>query len=278
MYKSIVEFAELERFMDQKLKNYSSGMQVRLAFSIAIRANTEILILDEVLAVGDSNFQEKCFEFFDKIKGKRTVVFVSHDMKSVKKYCDRALVLEKSKIIDTGSAEDMALRYSTVMANEDLQVSKAVKGKGVHVGSGDVKIEKVELFGSKNKTEAVDSIQPGEPFKIRINFTAKKHIKNPGLLMSVFTQQGTKLFSTNTQVDGVKVPDIKGKGYVELDVRENPFAPGAYKVNVGIFDEKIFYAYDHFRDALDFSVRGDREGDSNLRLRKSWTIISDAKK
>src|SRR4029079_5287087 len=94
-YDDIVAFAELEQFMDQKLKNYSSGMQVRLAFSMAVRAKADILLVDEVLAVGDADFQRKCFNYFKSLKKNRqTVVFVSHDMEAVKEYCDRALLID----------------------------------------------------------------------------------------------------------------------------------------------------------------------------------------
>jgi ABC-2 type transport system ATP-binding protein len=107
MYDEIVEFAELERFMDQKLKNYSSGMQVRLAFSIAIRANTDILVLDEVLAVGDAAFQAKCQEYFMDVKNKhKTIVLVTHDMSAVEKYCDRALLLEAGKVLNVGNPKN----------------------------------------------------------------------------------------------------------------------------------------------------------------------------
>lgn len=98
MYDEIVDFAELREFMDQKLKNYSSGMQVRLAFSIAIRAKGDILLLDEVLAVGDAAFQQKCADYFASIKGKQTVILVTHSMENVRKYCTRAILIEKGKV------------------------------------------------------------------------------------------------------------------------------------------------------------------------------------
>lgn len=111
-YKDIVEFAELEDFMDQRLKNYSSGMQVRLAFSVATRAEADVLLIDEVLAVGDADFQRKCFEYFRSLKDSgKTVVFVTHDMVSVKEYCDRAILIENSRMIFEGSAEDAADEY-----------------------------------------------------------------------------------------------------------------------------------------------------------------------
>ena len=98
MYDEIVDFAELRPFMDQKLKNFSSGMQVRLAFSIAIRAKGDILLLDEVLAVGDAEFQKKCNDYFAAIKGKQTVILVTHDMNNVRTFCDRAILVEDGKI------------------------------------------------------------------------------------------------------------------------------------------------------------------------------------
>lgn len=111
MYEEIVEFAELKDFMDQKLKNYSSGMQVRLAFSIAIRARGDILILDEVLAVGDAAFQKKCNDYFESLKGEQTVILVTHSMENVRKFCNRAILIENGKILKEGAPEKVAKAY-----------------------------------------------------------------------------------------------------------------------------------------------------------------------
>lgn len=111
MYDEIVHFAELEEFMGQKLKNYSSGMQVRLAFSIAIRAKGDILILDEVLAVGDAEFQKKCEDYFASLHGNQTVVLVTHSMENVRKFCDRAILIEQGKIIKEGDPDEVADAY-----------------------------------------------------------------------------------------------------------------------------------------------------------------------
>lgn len=120
MYDDIVEFAELEKFMDQKLRNYSSGMQVRLAFSVAIKARTDILLIDEVLAVGDSNFQKKCFSIFDQFKEEgRTIIFISHSMDMVVKFCDRAILLNEGKVALEGEPEVIAAEYD--MLNDDQQ-------------------------------------------------------------------------------------------------------------------------------------------------------------
>lgn len=111
MYDEIVDFAELRPFMDQKLKNFSSGMQVRLAFSIAIRAKGDILLLDEVLAVGDAEFQKKCNDYFTAIKGKQTVILVTHSMANVREFCSRAILIEDGKIKLDDSPEKVAKAY-----------------------------------------------------------------------------------------------------------------------------------------------------------------------
>ena len=114
MYDEIVDFAELREFMDQKLKNYSSGMQVRLAFSIAIRAKGDILVLDEVLAVGDADFQRKCNDYFESLYGRQTVILVTHSMENVRKFCDRAILIEKGKIIKEGDPDEVATAYQNL--------------------------------------------------------------------------------------------------------------------------------------------------------------------
>jgi len=122
MYDEIVDFAEIEPFMDQKLKNYSSGMQVRLAFSIAIKAENDILMFDEVLAVGDANFQEKCIKQFEKYKAEgKTIVFVSHAMPTVAQFCNRVALLEYGKVDFIGDPEEAIKRY-----NEINQISSGV--------------------------------------------------------------------------------------------------------------------------------------------------------
>jgi ABC-2 type transport system ATP-binding protein len=114
MYDDIVSFAELKDFMEERLKNYSSGMQVRLAFSIAIRAQGDILLLDEVLAVGDEAFQKKCTDYFYSQKGKRTIVLVTHNMENVRKHCSRAMLINNGKVERIGDPEAVADAYSAL--------------------------------------------------------------------------------------------------------------------------------------------------------------------
>jgi ABC-2 type transport system ATP-binding protein len=125
-FDSIVAFSELERFIDQKIKNYSSGMQVRLAFAVSIHANREILLMDEVLAVGDSNFQSKCLREFAKYKEQgKTVILVTHDIGTVQRYCDRAMLLRNGEVVKIGSAEEVGNEYIYQnMSDEEKRIIK----------------------------------------------------------------------------------------------------------------------------------------------------------
>lgn len=141
-YDDIVKFAELEEFMDQKLKNYSSGMQVRLAFSVATRAEADILLVDEVLAVGDADFQRKCFDYFKSLKKSgKTVVFVTHDMGAVREYCDRAILIKDGKIAHEGKATVIAEEYLKLF-NENAQFSSE---DGSRWGNGQVRIQSLDV-------------------------------------------------------------------------------------------------------------------------------------
>lgn len=115
-FDDIVKFSELERFIDQKLKNYSSGMSVRLAFSVSIHANRDILLMDEVLAVGDSNFQQKCYNYFREAKGNKTVILVSHDQSSMEKFCDRVLVVNEGKILSLDTTTKALEAYNVMLS------------------------------------------------------------------------------------------------------------------------------------------------------------------
>jgi ABC-2 type transport system ATP-binding protein len=148
-YDDIVAFAELERFMDQKLKNYSSGMQVRLAFSVATRAKADVLLVDEVLAVGDADFQRKCYDYFKALKKtKTTVVFVTHDMNAVREYCDRVILIEGGDITSSGKPNDVADDYLKLFNNSmEVEPSKDQK----RWGGGEIKIADVAIKADTKK-------------------------------------------------------------------------------------------------------------------------------
>lgn len=174
MYDEIVEFAELERFMDQKLKNYSSGMQVRLAFSVAIRAKSDILVLDEVLAVGDEDFQRKCNNYFEEIKGQgKTVILVTHNMDAVKRYCSKAMLVGREGVISIGDPFDVANQYSMInMNSSNLKRSKnKEKIKDSQVKKLDLELISPSLLSSKDNLEFEVIYELNQEVKVDLGFS-----------------------------------------------------------------------------------------------------------
>lgn len=246
MYNDIVKFAELGRFMDQKLKNYSSGMQVRLAFSLAIRANADILLVDEVLAVGDAAFQRKCFNYFKELKkNKTTVVFVTHDMNSVREYCDRAIMIEKSQIIASGSADKIATTYTRMFMEEAKDENSKDNGKARDTkrwGTGAVKYQKPTV----NITD--DFIE------FRITANVKEPVVDANFGFSVSDATGQKLLGTNSVIKKQKVAILKIDQKVEIEWRfPNILRDGDYFLDlaaVGTNNE----VWDWWEEATDFKV------------------------
>lgn len=202
MYDDIVEFAELGRFMDQKLKNYSSGMQVRLAFSIAIKAQGDILILDEVLAVGDEAFQRKCSDFFESIKKdkSKTVILVTHSMDSVRQYCNKAMMIRDGEVIAIGSPEDVANEYSL----ENLQT----------VSNQSAKDDKKSV-GAERKDFGIENP--------RIKLLSKSILDQTGEIEVEFSYKVTR--DIRTFVD-ISIIDIDNNVPMEFDIQTKNFHKG----------------------------------------------------
>jgi len=234
MYDGIVEFAELADFMEEKLKNYSSGMQVRLAFSIAIRANGDILILDEVLAVGDSNFQKKCIDYFKQLKrDKKTVILVTHDMGSVERFCNKAILIDNGKIVAQGKPSEVTQKYSDINFDKSsADVTKEMKQvKDPKRNRYDVSL-KTEIKGSDSgnyiinadKDEYVD-------FLFEIDNPHETEDLKLGLIVS--NHEGVPIFATNTYVNHIDIPGIDTKAKIKLRIK-NIFANGEYTVSTGL--------------------------------------------
>jgi ABC-2 type transport system ATP-binding protein len=230
MYQDIVDFAELSKFMDQKLKNYSSGMQVRLAFSIAIRAQGDILLLDEVLAVGDEAFQRKCYDYFAQLKkNKQTVILVTHDMGAVQKYCDRALMLESSKVVGIGRPREIALKYE--LANSDAYTPNGAKlnrpkDPAIHIKGIKLLGQSDSLLGRYkigDDIEAEVTIEVNEPKEVQLNFY-------------IVAESGTYIAGVNTTKElGKKYQPKKGTHKLVCKLSNTQLAKGSYYLNVGAY-------------------------------------------
>ena len=241
MYNEIVEFAELEKFMNQKLKNYSSGMQVRLAFSMAVRAKADILLVDEVLAVGDAEFQKKCFDYFKHLKkNKTTVVFVTHDMNAVREFCESAILIDQSKIISAGKPNKIANKYSDLFIERK---KKATKSGVDRWGTGEVEF-----------ISALADVD-GEKLHIRAKASAKKSLETIMFGLHVVSSDGSDIVAVNNRLINVK--DIKNieKGQ-DLEFHwemQNIFSDGDYTITLTLTNQ-INIVYDWYSDICSFSV------------------------
>ena len=230
MYDDIVDFAEISEFMDQKLKNYSSGMQVRLAFSIAIKAKNEILIFDEVLAVGDEAFQRKCFDIFEQYKAEgQTVILVSHDMGAIRNFCNRAVLIDDGRVIDEGSPDKIATTYSTlnqqrVDAATTKQNESLTKQQQTHYLS-------VNLVDAKGRVR--QSFKHGEHIKIDIAVKDLEAAKYESLGVTIVKQSGEHLGGLNTRIYP-KGEGWKKTGKISLDIKLD-FSPGKYHPYIELF-------------------------------------------
>jgi ABC-2 type transport system ATP-binding protein len=201
MYNDVVDFAELGEFMDKKLKNYSSGMQVRLAFSMATRAHADILLIDEVLAVGDADFQRKCFTYFKNLKAQnKTVIFVSHDMRAVEEYCDRAVLIEASKIVVRGTSREVATAYTRMFLEQEKEGNEFEK-KQKRWGDKTVMYESVTVTPKK--------IEDAAHFTISTVAHVKSDVKEAVFGMSVRGGDDATLLGTNNKLLKKRMVDLK---------------------------------------------------------------------
>lgn len=257
MYDDIVDFAELERFMDQKLKNYSSGMQVRLAFSIAIRANTDILVLDEVLAVGDAAFQQKCYSYFNDLKkNKKTVILVTHDMAAVSRFCDNAMYIDKGKVSLIGSTREVADRYLEDNYN-DISLAK----------------EEVESMTSKPRATIEKVIIQDTTINVGDTVKASIYYDNPEAIpihlgFQLFGHDGNYSFGTNTHISK-REPTVKIKGKIDITLKAN-LVPGIYFVAVATMDEFATSAIDYRTNIAKIIIKKTTEVGGVAYLDHEW--------
>ncbi len=248
MYKDIVAFAELERFMDQKLKNYSSGMQVRLAFSMATRAKADILLVDEVLAVGDADFQRKCFNYFSKLKkDKTTVVFVSHDMEAVREYCDRAMLIESSEIVVAGQTAKVAERYMQLFNKTDASVTEGGQDTDKRWGGREVQIA------------SITAVADDEQIKLTMVLDVKADVDNPVVGFRIRSATGREVTGTNTKIEHADPTHFKKGQKVRVEwYLANVLSDGDYHIDPSVINPDGTTVYDWWNEATTLVVKKKR--------------------
>ena len=230
MYDEIVEFAELGDFMDQKLKNYSSGMQVRLAFSVAIKAQGDILVLDEVLAVGDEAFQKKCDRFFKQVKDDptKTIILVTHSMNAVKKYCNKAILIKDGEIVASGEPKNVADQYSLENAQE-LNIYKTKNTKNPHLVRPEGLNSRVPLLQiTPVSSKICDGIDPFI-FDVEYEFDVEDYPGSLGLILQD-ARRGGQIYDADAQSNYFGLPIEKGHHKIRYSIPTNLLNNGEYRL------------------------------------------------
>ena len=271
-FKHIAAFAEIENFLDLKIKNFSSGMRARLAFAIAREADADIYLCDEVLAVGDEAFQQKCLEVFRlwKEQGK-TIIMVSHNPGLISEFCTRAVLLEGGKVAAMGAAEDVLARYHrNIVPGAD----RVQGGLSHNFENSNLRLTEVR-FGTAAGEEK-SSFKTGESIVARIFFDAKKEITDPVFGIAIHGADGTHISGPNTKTSMYPIKKIAaGKGFIECVLPNNYLLCGQYYFSVSCFDYSCTYPYDYLDRKFQFTIERNRDNQYGLvELPVTWRLRS----
>jgi ABC-type polysaccharide/polyol phosphate transport system ATPase subunit len=253
-FDDIVQFAGLEKFIDTPVKNYSSGMTVRLGFAVAINVEPEILIIDEVLAVGDEEFQQRCFQKIEQFRREgRTIVFVSHGLSQVSQFCNDALWLEKGEVQRIGPAYEVVSEYTGIAHNVEHAHNDSLSDEPVNRwGTGEVRITGVTMSSTDgNETQNFDG---GAPFRVRVNYEILQPITELVVGIRVTHLHGFNVFGSNTKRRGLSIPTNDKTGSVEFFVDSLPILEGTFDLTVDVSDNAEVNPYDHLEKAIRFNV------------------------
>ncbi len=273
----IINFSELEEFIDSPVRTYSSGMYMRLAFSVAINVDADILLIDEILAVGDARFQAKCFNKMLELKKREiTIVIVSHDLGSIERLCNRAIWIENGKIKDEGIPHDIVAEYLDDIMSKDENKKIKVQSNENNQKNNKEKIEKriiekkenkkdknrtgnkdVEIIGIKllnEKDEVSDTYNSEEKLKIQVKYKRNNdELKDSVFGFGIFRNDGLNCYGTNTFIDNFGKIKIQDEGIVEVIIDQIQLLEGKYYLDIAFHDE-YGKPYDYIRKIKKFSI------------------------
>jgi ABC-type polysaccharide/polyol phosphate transport system ATPase subunit len=255
-YERVIEFAELEEFQDLKLKNYSSGMHVRLAFSVAIQVDADILLIDEVLAVGDAAFQQKCFDVFNRMREQgQTIVFVTHDMGAVTRFCHRAMLLERGEMVTIGDPRDVADRYLEIAFGRGLGYEDPDVGSA-RMGDGAARVSDVWLGDHRDERRAV--APQSEPLTLKVLVKFVREVQDPAVTLTLLNEHRQPVVVATTVEDREQTGAFQpAEQAVFAFSFHNMLAPGRYHTLVTITHRGEGLAViDRFAGGLSFVVTG----------------------
>ena len=255
----IIEFSGLAEFINEPVKHYSSGMYVRLGFAVAVHMKPDVLLVDEVLAVGDEEFQRKCFDHLYALRRSgRTIIVVSHGLGQLEGLCDEIAWLEHGELQQRGQAvETIAAYLARVNADEAARnpmVSSTREGDlGARAGDQTVQVLRADIVDAEGA--ALTHAMTGTTFRVRLGITTQDQVLGPNVRIALQHESGPLVAMINNHAIGVDFSWIEGPHDVEIDIVDNPLLPGRYRVHVDVFDHTGTRLLDNWNDALEFAVR-----------------------
>ena len=271
-FDEIVSFAELEAFIDNQVKHYSSGMYVRLGFAVAVNMEPDILLVDEVLAVGDEAFQRKCMDRVKRFQREgRTIVFVTHDVERVRQICDRAAVLEDGRMISlgpTGEAIRSLREHLFDVGDADDEGEDAAGGMSSQERRRNLLVRITSVDVDYPEKEQRRYIVSGEPLTITLHYEARERVEDVVMGIGIFDLQGREMFGSNTDILGYELPAVDGRGTVTFRIPKVPFLDGTYLLTIGVHsrDEGTVYDWSEQRHRFEVMHPGRSSGMVDLEI------------
>jgi lipopolysaccharide transport system ATP-binding protein len=234
-----VAFAELEEFIDSPLHAYSTGMQMRLSFAVAAHTKPDILLIDEVLAVGDLSFQRKCLQRIAQFKAEGcAVILVSHDVAMVQQFCDEALWLRAGRLVTHGAAGVVINQYVRGMTTgAELRINEN------RFGSLELEITAVRLLDSQGAPAT--ELNSGDPLRVEIDYLAPQPISGPAFGVTITCEDDLVCYETSTTASALTLPMVQGQGQIVLHLERLDLNGGLYYIDVGAYERDWAYAYDY---------------------------------
>jgi ABC-2 type transport system ATP-binding protein len=279
--QSIIDFSELKDFIDNPVRTYSSGMYMRLAFSVAINVDADILLIDEILAVGDANFQSKCFNKLREIKSHgTTIVIVSHSLGQIEQICDRSIWIHEGLIKAEGPPKEIDLEYLDYMSRkmqdsnkktEEAAESEEPAGneKGKRWGSGEARIKRIRSYASDGTEQSVFRV--GEDIRLTVDYTVKKPVNDAVIGFGIFDMNGVQCYGTNTRIDKLPEMTLHKDGAAEITMKNVQLLSGEYMIDIAI-EQGEGIPVDYYRQAYKIQMIS-AYGDAGIaRVDHTWNL------
>lgn len=249
-FDDIVAFSELAQFIDMPVKHYSSGMYMRLGFSVAIHVQPDILIVDEILAVGDQAFQTKCLNAILDMKMRgTTILMVSHNLHQLRTICSELVWIENGEMVAKGSTESVIAKY---VEFSHAREGKRLETKFERLGDQVVELTAVRILNKAG--EAQEIFRTGDDLTIEMHYTAHKPIPNPEFGLAIYREDGTHINGPNTELAGLDLGTVEGEGTVRYKISNLPLLPATYRVTTAVHDSRVPHCYDLHKEAYSFRV------------------------